>query len=107
MDTGTVMLLLKPQVIAKGLPEATTTTFMDAVADAGLGFIDEIANTTAAANEPTETKRLQATGFPGVFVCGAKVGTRGWLAWLEFAEKGVVTRTPPVFLEGSGTFNPA
>lgn len=107
MDSATTLALLKPKVVLRGLPESVTQTFMDAVADAGLSFVDATKNESAAASESTETKRLQATGFPGVWICGAKVGSRGWLAWTEWTDKGVLVRSYPAFLAGSGLFNPA
>lgn len=105
MDSAQTLAILKPKVRDAGLPESSTQTFMDAVAAAGLSFIDATKNETAAVIAQAESVRIAPVGFPGVFVCGAKVKSRGWLAWTEWTDKaGVVQRSAPAFLTGDGVF---
>lgn len=107
MTNDEVETLLSPEIVNLGLPADATQTLMAAAANAGLAWTVAQGGAAAPAAETTDAKRLRVSSFPGVFIVGARIGTRGWLAWYEVARGGQQVRSSPVFLPGDGDFNPA
>lgn len=93
---------LKVEVAALGLPDTLVDSFMTATASAGFDFSEIETGTPTAAVIEAESAKLRAPGLPGAYLSAINLGTRGWVAWLEWNEGGSVVRSQPVVLTGEG-----
>lgn len=95
--------LVAPFLVAAGLPSSIQTAMWSAIDAAGYTVVEKESGDPVVTIDTTPCERVQAAGLPGVYLCAAKLGTRGWLCWTEHTlGNGAVERSAPVFVDGTG-----
>lgn len=101
--TSGTLSMLEPYLAAVGVPPSLTSLFWQAIDAAGLTVVTKAAGTPVETIDASPSERVAALGMPGVYLCGVKVGERGWFAWLErTGPAGELVRGEPVFVSGGG-----
>lgn len=93
--------MVAPHFTALGIPTEVAASVWQALDAAGLTVVTKTAGAPVSVADSTPGERVQIAGCPGHFLVAAKVGERGWYAWVEIhAPGGAVTRLAPVFTAG-------
>lgn len=87
-----------------GIPSSLATGLFQAIDAAGWTVVTKSGGTPVVSTDSTPSESVAVEGCPGTFMRSVEVGTKGWLVWLERADKqGQVQRDQAVFVPAGET----
>lgn len=91
---------MTPHFDAAGIPVELVPSIASALDAAGLTLVTKAEGDPVAVVDSTPHEKASIDGLPGAFLCGVRVGTAGWIVWLEGAAAGAAVPAGQVFISG-------